>query len=120
MISTPSSKPLSQAHPGHRGIFAGWKEIANYLGMAVRTLQRYERTGFPVHRLSGGSKGPVVSRKAELDAWINNGPGRVYSMAKQWLGEQTNRAGAKFSQVDSEIALTFSGLALNAVGGDFE
>jgi hypothetical protein len=35
-------------------------------------------------------------------------------MPKQWPGAQTNRLAADFLQVDSEIALTFSALALGA------
>ena len=36
----------------------GWKEIANYLGKGVRTVQRYERTlALPVRRPSGRSGG---------------------------------------------------------------
>jgi hypothetical protein len=51
-------------------VFSGWKEIANYLGVAIRTLQRYEgrSNGLPIHRPSGKSKGAVVAIKAELDA----------------------------------------------------
>ena len=33
-------------------ILTGWNEIANYLGMGVRTVQRYERElGLPIRRL---------------------------------------------------------------------
>lgn len=49
----------------------GWKEIANYLGRGIRTVQRYERTlGMPVRRSSGRSPDSVLATKAELDAWI--------------------------------------------------
>src|ERR1051325_5251415 len=50
---------------------SGWKEIANYMGKGVRTIQRYERDlGFPVRRPAGKSTGSVVATKVEVDAWI--------------------------------------------------
>ena len=50
----------------------GWKEIANYLGKGVRTVQRYERTlALPVRRPSGRSGGAVMATPAELDNWVN-------------------------------------------------
>lgn len=96
-------------------IFSGWKEIANYLGKGVRTVQRYERElGLPIHRPSGKSAGAVIATKAELDGWVNASPTQVGSMRKRWPSERTNRMGAEFLQIDSEIALTFSGMALGA------
>jgi hypothetical protein len=54
---------------------SGWKEIANYLGHGVRTVQRYERElGLPVRRPAGKSTGSVVATKAELDAWVTASP----------------------------------------------
>ena len=54
---------------------SGWKEIANYLGKGVRTVQRYERDfGLPVRRPAGKATGSVVATKAELDAWIAASP----------------------------------------------
>jgi hypothetical protein len=54
---------------------SGWKEIANYLGKGVRTVQRYERLmGFPVRRPAGKTRAAVVATKAELDAWVAASP----------------------------------------------
>ena len=54
---------------------SGWKEIANYLGKGVRTVQRYERhAGLPVRRPAGKSAGSVVATRAELDAWVLASP----------------------------------------------
>jgi hypothetical protein len=96
-------------------IIIGWKEIANYLGKAVRSVQRYEvGLALPIRRPAGKSRGAVFATKPELDAWITGASLRVDSMPKPWPTNRTNRIGAKFLQVDSEIALTFSGLALEA------
>ena len=52
-------------------ILSGWKEIANYLGKGVRTVQRYERElGLPVRRPVGHVGSSVIATKAELDGWI--------------------------------------------------
>jgi hypothetical protein len=55
---------------------SGWKEIANYLGKGVRTVQRYERwSGLPVRRPAGmPSGGAVIATKAELDGWVKASP----------------------------------------------
>jgi hypothetical protein len=63
---------------------SGWKEIANYLGKGVRTVQRYERDfGLPVRRPAGKPCGSVVATKLELDAWVMASPIReVFSLSR--------------------------------------
>src|SRR5215831_11991237 len=59
-------------------IMSGWKDIANYLGKGVRTVQRYEREGaLPVRRPPHKKVGSVVARKGELDAWVAAMPSRA-------------------------------------------
>ena len=54
----------SGSHP-----LASWKEIAHYLGVNIRTAQKWERErGLPVHRASG-PRGRVSADTASLDAW---------------------------------------------------
>lgn len=49
-----------------------WKEIAAYLGVTVRTAQKWEsERGLPVRRLPG-KRGVVWAAIAELDAWRNS------------------------------------------------
>jgi hypothetical protein len=58
-------------------VLGSWKEIANYLGKGVRTVQRWERcSGLPVHRPSGSSKGVVLAFPHELDRWARRQDGR--------------------------------------------
>jgi len=48
---------------------SSWKEIANFLGVAVRTVQKWEQErGLPVKRLPG-KRGVVYADPAELLAW---------------------------------------------------
>ena len=66
------STPRKAARPE---FLSGWKEISHYLGMGVRTVQRYERhAGLPVRRPAGKPAGSVVATKAELDAWVSASP----------------------------------------------
>jgi hypothetical protein len=46
-----------------------WKELANYLGVSVRTVQLWERTrALPVRRLPGPNGG-VLAVPSEIDKW---------------------------------------------------
>jgi hypothetical protein len=64
---------------GRSGVLSGWKDIANYLGQAVRTVQRYEcELGLPVHRPSGRLCGSVIAVKSDLDAWVAARPARDF------------------------------------------
>lgn len=52
-----------------------WKEIANYLGKGVRTVQRYEHDfGLPVRRPARRAHGSVIATKIEIDAWLEAMP----------------------------------------------
>src|SRR5215475_11597948 len=94
---------------------SGWKEIASYLGKGVRTTQRYEREQrLPIHRPNGKSTGSVMAAKSELNEWVLATRNRDASTSQRLLEQRSNQLGAEFLQLDSEIALTFSGLALAA------
>jgi phage terminase Nu1 subunit (DNA packaging protein) len=56
-------------------ILNSWKEIAQYLGRGVRTVQRWERDmGLPVRRPRGKDRSAVVALRTELDNWVNRCP----------------------------------------------
>lgn len=95
---------------------SGWKEIAEYLGKGVRTVQRYEREmGLPIHRSTGKSAASVTAIGTELDNWVGTPHVHVPSLARRRaLKSQTNMLRANFLQIDSEIALTFSNLSSTA------
>jgi hypothetical protein len=52
------------------GLLNSWKEIANYLGRGVRTVQRWEKIGLPVRRLGAGSRAPVIGYANDIDQWM--------------------------------------------------
>lgn len=65
--------------------------------------------GLPVHRPAGA----VVAVQAELTDWVSRGSSQADSVPKrQALQTRTNKLRANFLQIDSEIALTFSSMAL--------
>ena len=54
-----------------RRVLHGWKELANYIELGVRTIQRYERvSGLPVRRIDGRSRGSILAFADEVDAWL--------------------------------------------------
>lgn len=60
-----------------RKILNSWKEIANYLGRGVRTVQRWEaHLALPVHRPSGREHSAVLAFSNELDQWLDSRPVR--------------------------------------------
>ena len=47
-----------------------WKDIADFLGISVRTAQRWERLySLPVRRLPGGLHSRVFALEEELNSW---------------------------------------------------
>ena len=75
VLARPSEVTSMPANTQRLEILNGWKEIANYVGKGIRTVQRYERElGLPVRRNAGKSTGSVIATKAEIDAWISARP----------------------------------------------
>ncbi len=54
-----------------RKLLQSWKEIAAYLGVTVRTVQRWEKeAGLPIHRHGTGRRSRVIAYSDELDSWL--------------------------------------------------
>ena len=63
----PTPEPRANS-PEYR--LDSWKEIANYLGRSIRTVQQWERSEeLPVHRLQHSRYGSVYALRSELEAW---------------------------------------------------
>lgn len=61
--------------PKQQGFLNSWKEIAQYLGRGVRTVQRWEaELGMPVRRPRGKSRSAVIAVMSELDQWLARTP----------------------------------------------
>jgi len=69
---------MSAKEPDRKGLLTSWKEIAEYLGVSVRTAQKWEAgLGLPVHRLPG-EKGRVSAEAAGLERWKRETLGRPH------------------------------------------
>lgn len=67
-------EPASFGQPSRGRKLHSWKEVAAYLGVTVRSAQRWEKTGgLPVRRLGRGRSARVVAFTGELDQWIQAG-----------------------------------------------
>jgi len=103
---------------GRTGVLSGWKDIANYLGKAVRTVQRYEyELGLPVHRPAGKLRGSVIAAKSDLDAWVATMPAREVPVfmdsnpdPSALIGELKTRL-AEFKRLREETAQSRQALA---------
>jgi hypothetical protein len=64
-----------------RRFLSTWKEIAQYLGRGVRTVQRWEeRLGLPVRRFDGKPRSAVMAIADELDTWVaHTTPGLLHA-----------------------------------------
>lgn len=73
------------AQNGTRRVLSGWKEIADYLGKSVRTVQRLELTaGLPIRRPAGKPRCSVIATTAEIDAWVQATPLReAFTLRRQ-------------------------------------
>lgn len=60
----------TQSMPESELILNGWKEIANHMRRGVRTVQRWEKLGLPVHRPSSRLGASVIANASELDEWL--------------------------------------------------
>ena len=61
----------------NRRILNSWKEIANYMGRGVRTVQRYEQAyRLPIRRPAGRDRTSVMALREELDGWLSSSPTR--------------------------------------------
>ena len=99
-----------------RKVLHSWKDIANYAGRGVRTLQRYEvLLGFPIHRPAGRNRSAVLAFADEVDELLGKPmaatvPGIVALRAlttdqlrerREWLAVAAN---AKLSRERAQVA----------------
>lgn len=65
-----NERSLSTVLDPREGLLDSWKEIANFFGRDVRTVQLWEkREGLPVHRHFHIRRASVHAYCAELQAW---------------------------------------------------
>src|SRR4051812_24196274 len=81
-------------------VLSSWKEIAQYLGKSVRTVQRWEeQLGLPLRRPVSKERGIVFALTTEIDEWLLNQnhtqPAIANALRKNGVAAQGNgRTGA--------------------------
>ena len=69
--NSPFVSPTNDPEVG--SALTSWKDIAEYVGKGVRTVQRWERVwGLPVRRTKPGGKGAVLAIPKEIDSWVRS------------------------------------------------
>jgi tetratricopeptide (TPR) repeat protein len=105
-----------------------WKAIATHLNRTVRTVQRWQREGLPVHRHQHRKLGSVFALPEELDEWcrqrlaagaVLNQRDHYYLLSRHHLAARTNdslQKSAKYAQLsierDQQFAPGHAALAL--------
>jgi hypothetical protein len=92
-------------------VLSGWKEIARYLKRGVRTVQRWEHFGLPVHRPNGAERSAVTALSQELDAWVAAAPKRAATVAE--LQAEIARLRAENELLRRQVSSSISSLPGN-------
>jgi len=80
----------------------GWKEIAQYLGRGIRTVQRWEMDlQLPVRRPRGKTRSAVTALTAEIDAWLSRTPTHAQVGS---LPAQTQTSGFRVLVVEDNVS----------------
>ena len=92
-----------------RKVLHSWKDISNYAGRGVRTIQRYEvQLGFPIHRPAAKSRSAVLAFSDEIDAWLQKGrgPGEPVQPAIPKLTEEQVKWRRRYSVMTAKAKQT--------------
>ena len=83
-----------------------WKEIAQFLGKGVRTVQRWEREmRLPVHRPRGKARGVVIAFPDELQRWATN---RLLAMDSESLQAQSKKLSEELARLRDQSEHLFA------------
>jgi len=83
---TPETKLQQVAYSGTETL-RSWKEIANYLGACVKTVQRWEHEyKFPIRRLKASKGAMVFALKTDVDNWLRSDTLRVEALRRGTRG----------------------------------
>ena len=84
------------------GPLNGWKDIARHLNRGVRTVQRWEQLGLPIHRPHGAPRSAVFALPEELGAWMSATPVHLADVIAN-LRAQISALETKVRLLESEL-----------------
>jgi len=71
IVQLTADTKLRQAAYSGAEVLRSWKEIADYLGASVKTVQRWEHEyKFPIRRLKASKGAMVFALKTDVDNWL--------------------------------------------------
>src|SRR5260221_14744463 len=80
-------------------VLNSWKEISNYIGRGVRTVQRWEKDfGMPVRRPSGHLRGSVFAMRRDIDQWLKTCEARENGELHPVVQDKTRLPHAAYSR----------------------
>src|ERR1035441_3706192 len=79
----PASPMATPDNAPDRKVLQSWKEIATFLAVTVRSVQRWESDGLPVYRQGDGRKARVFAYPDELKQWLEAGGPREREPASE-------------------------------------
>lgn len=72
-METNAHTSPSDPVPPQEEVLHSLKEIAAFLNVTVRSVQRWEKAGLPLHRTGGSKRGHVFAYRSELRQWLDGG-----------------------------------------------
>ena len=100
-----------------RSVLTSWKEVAQYMGKGVRTVQRWERHfGLPIRRPQANSQRAVLAIPEEIDAWVCN---RTHIRNGQSPASELEQLRSRIAQLENENQALRRRLAALGVPGDW-
>lgn len=101
-----------------RRILHGWKEIANYVGLGVRTVQRYElELMLPVRRAGKAGRSSVMAFSDEIDAWVGMAATRADSSSPNHVApSEINHSNPVVLVEDREEDVEYARFCLSEAG----
>ena len=89
-----------------RRILDGWKEIAEYVGKSIRTIQRWEKENeFPIRRVK--SKRSVFAYPDEIDKWLSNKKEEKQEQQKQEREKKEEKVGIEKTDSENSNKINF-------------